>query len=115
MNADEIVRVLRSNAEVNAHAAAMLMAADLIESLQAQLAEIEHKKGRWVRCRGEILNWECSACGFPIGEPWHDPNMLGRLAYCSHCGCEMPAVNGPRLKAEAYRFCQPAPQDKPND
>lgn len=37
MNADEIVRALKSNAEVNHHAAVMMMAADLIEHLQAQL------------------------------------------------------------------------------
>ena len=39
MNADEVVRALKSNAEVNHHAAVMMMAADLIETLQAQLAE----------------------------------------------------------------------------
>jgi hypothetical protein len=38
MNADEIMRALKSNAEVNPHAAVMMMAADLIETLQAQLA-----------------------------------------------------------------------------
>ena len=38
MDANEMVRILRSNADVNPHAAAMTMAADLIESLQAKLA-----------------------------------------------------------------------------
>ena len=32
MNADEIMRALKSNAEVNPHAAVMMMAADLIEN-----------------------------------------------------------------------------------
>jgi hypothetical protein len=39
MNAKEVIRTLKSNAGVNNHAAIMLMAADLIESLQAQLTE----------------------------------------------------------------------------
>ena len=39
MNADKIMRALKSNAEVNHHSAVMMMAADLIESLTAQLAE----------------------------------------------------------------------------
>ena len=37
MKADELMRALRSNAEVNTHAAAMIMAADCIEEQQAQL------------------------------------------------------------------------------
>ena len=56
MNTDETVRALRSNAEVNAHAAAMLMAADLIESLQAQLAA---SRRRAQDARNEL----CIKCG----------------------------------------------------
>ncbi len=41
MNADEIMRALKSNAEVNPHAAVMMMAADLIETLQAELANLQ--------------------------------------------------------------------------
>ena len=44
MNADEIMRALKSNAEVNHHAAVMMMAADLIESLQAQLAASQRRE-----------------------------------------------------------------------
>ncbi len=56
----------------------------------------ERAMGRWDKCRGEILNYACSKCGFQIGEPWDDPNELGRLAYCPHCGCEMPAAGRKR-------------------
>lgn len=38
MKADELMRALRSNAEVNTHAAAMIMAADCIEEQQEQAA-----------------------------------------------------------------------------
>ena len=51
------------------------------------------KMGKWNKTQGEILNWECSVCGFQTGEPWADPNTLGRLAFCPHCGCQMPAAD----------------------
>ena len=58
MNADEIMRALKSNAEVNHHAAVMMMAADLIETLQAQLAaknaEIERLSQLAMMREGEI-------------------------------------------------------------
>lgn len=59
---------------------------------EVALASMHRKKGRWNKTQGEILNWECSACGFQTAEPWTDPNTLGRLAYCPHCGCQMPAA-----------------------
>lgn len=65
-------------------ALAAMHSADLKNGLQ--------KMGKWNKTQGEILNWECSACGFQTGEPWADPNTLGRLAYCPHCGCQMPAA-----------------------
>ena len=43
MNTSEIVRVLRSNAEVNTHAAIMLAAADEINRLQAELDKLNKR------------------------------------------------------------------------
>ena len=57
MNADEIMRALKSNAEVNHHAAVMMMmAADLIETLQAQLAASQ-------RMAQDARNELCLNCG----------------------------------------------------
>ncbi len=56
MNADEIMRALKSNAEVNPHAAVMMMAADLIENLQARLAA---SRRRAQDARNEL----CLKCG----------------------------------------------------
>ena len=56
MNADEVVRALKCNAEVNHHAAVMMMAADLIESLQAELTA---SRRRAQDARNEL----CQQCG----------------------------------------------------
>ena len=56
MNAKEIVRALKSNAEVNPHAAVMTMAADMIENLQARLAA---SRRRAQDARNEL----CLKCG----------------------------------------------------
>lgn len=102
MNADEIMRALKSNAEVNPHAAVMMMAADLIETLQAQLTASQRRE----RAAVEDLEWlagttvdslRCNICKY-------NPNDMG---------CEL---DGSQFDDDGEcRFTWCGPQDEKGD
>jgi rubredoxin len=118
MNADEIVKNLRAEAQFQKDrfsrfllADAMSNAADLIESLQAQLDATPTIHGKWkwyeewspsspngpAEC--QCAGYECSVCGISLseylsealGEIIHADNFeeTPQIAHCPSCGADM--------------------------
>ncbi len=90
MNADEIVRALKSNAEVNHHAAVMMMAADLIETLQAQLAASQRRERAAVEDLKDALydplTIDCGYCKYRGAETDEHVATTGGCHACENHG-----------------------------